>query len=144
MIYMDSKVERYIVDLVFATREPKASGLEELSELVAFHRGSRGLIRALVLRARLFREPAWDERTHRMNEAVGGMLSDLTARLPPGEVSARRCALAFSFAFSALRDRVLFPESISLPWTLTDEELAEELAETMLARLGQPARGDTP
>ncbi len=35
-IYMDSQVERYIVDLVFATREPKSFGLEELEPLVAF------------------------------------------------------------------------------------------------------------
>ena len=35
-IYMDSQVERYVVDLVFATREPKGFGLEELEPLVAF------------------------------------------------------------------------------------------------------------
>ncbi len=43
-IYMDSQVERYVVDLVFATREPKAFGLEELEPLVAFGASPRATI----------------------------------------------------------------------------------------------------
>lgn len=104
-------------------------------ELVVFHRRSRGLIRALVLRARMYREPAYDERTERMNQAVGSMLALLLDRLPASPTAGRRCALAFSFMFSALRDRILFPESIALPAGLTDEELADELANAMLTQL---------
>ena len=43
-IYMDSQVERYIVDLVFATREPKHFGLGELEPLIAFGGSPRATI----------------------------------------------------------------------------------------------------
>lgn len=37
MVYMDEKIERYIVDLVFATREPKEEkGLEKLGVLITY------------------------------------------------------------------------------------------------------------
>ena len=35
-IYMDEKIESYIVDVVFATRDPKAFGLGELSGLIQY------------------------------------------------------------------------------------------------------------
>jgi MoxR-like ATPase len=44
MIYMDSQVERYIVDLVLATRDPKAYGLADLSELISFGASPRATI----------------------------------------------------------------------------------------------------
>jgi MoxR-like ATPase len=44
MIYMDSQVERYIVDLVFATRDPKAAGLDDLADLIAFGGSPRATI----------------------------------------------------------------------------------------------------
>jgi MoxR-like ATPase len=44
MIYMDSQVERYIVDLVFATREPADHGLDDLAELIAFGASPRATI----------------------------------------------------------------------------------------------------
>jgi MoxR-like ATPase len=44
MIYMDPQVERYIVDLVFATRDPKDYGLDELSDLIAFGASPRASI----------------------------------------------------------------------------------------------------
>jgi len=43
-IYTDAKVERYIVDLVFATREPGECGLEELEPLIAFGASPRATI----------------------------------------------------------------------------------------------------
>ena len=43
-IYMDGQVERYIVDLVFATREPKRFGLEELEPLISFGGSPRATI----------------------------------------------------------------------------------------------------
>ena len=36
MIYMDQQVERYIVDLVLASRDPAAYGLDDLVDLVSF------------------------------------------------------------------------------------------------------------
>ena len=44
IIYMDSQVERYIVDLVFATREPGRFGLRELEPLIAFGGSPRATI----------------------------------------------------------------------------------------------------
>lgn len=43
-IYMDSQVERYIVELVFATREPTQCGLRELDPLIAFGGSPRASI----------------------------------------------------------------------------------------------------
>ena len=43
-IYMDSQVERYVVDLVFATRRPAASGLAELEPLISFGASPRATI----------------------------------------------------------------------------------------------------
>lgn len=35
-VYMDEKIERYIVDIVFATREPKEYGLENLATMIGY------------------------------------------------------------------------------------------------------------
>ena len=43
-IYMDSQVERYIVDLVFATRAPGDCGLAELDPLISFGASPRATI----------------------------------------------------------------------------------------------------
>lgn len=48
-IYLDEKIERYIVDIVFATRNPQDYGLNELSGMISFGaspRASIGLARA--------------------------------------------------------------------------------------------------
>ena len=44
MIYMDSQVEQYIVDLVFATRQPKDYDLGDLADLIAFGASPRATI----------------------------------------------------------------------------------------------------
>jgi MoxR-like ATPase len=55
MIYMDAKVERYIVDLVFATRDPDGAGLGELKELIAYGASPRASINlARAARAHAF------------------------------------------------------------------------------------------
>ncbi len=43
-IYMDPKIEQYIVDIVFATREPKSYGLEDLQELISYGASPRASI----------------------------------------------------------------------------------------------------
>jgi MoxR-like ATPase len=50
-IYVDEKVKRYILDLVFATREPKGKGLDALAPLLAYGASPRATI-ALNLGAR--------------------------------------------------------------------------------------------
>ncbi len=44
MVYVDEKIDRYIVDLVFATREPEKYNLEELKPLIAFGASPRASI----------------------------------------------------------------------------------------------------
>jgi len=43
-IYIDPKIEQYIVDIVFATRDPKNYGLDDLEELIAFGASPRASI----------------------------------------------------------------------------------------------------
>ena len=43
-VYMDEKVEHYIIDIVFATRNPREYGLDELQELIAFGASPRASI----------------------------------------------------------------------------------------------------
>ncbi len=43
-VYMDEKIEHYIVDLVFATREPRKYGLEGLEELIQYGASPRASI----------------------------------------------------------------------------------------------------
>ena len=44
MIYMDQQVERYIVDLVLATRDPEAYGLADLTDLISYGASPRATI----------------------------------------------------------------------------------------------------
>lgn len=56
-IYMDEKVEKYIVDLVFATRNPKNYGLDDLADLISFGGSPRATINLnLSARAQAFME----------------------------------------------------------------------------------------
>jgi MoxR-like ATPase len=50
-IYVDEKIKRYLIDLVFATREPKSAGLGDLAPLIAYGASPRASI-ALNLAAR--------------------------------------------------------------------------------------------
>lgn len=43
-IYIDEKVEKYIVDLIFATRKPKNYGLDDLVDLISFGASPRATI----------------------------------------------------------------------------------------------------
>jgi MoxR-like ATPase len=44
MVYMDEKIERYILDIVFATRYPEKYNLENLKSLISFGASPRGSI----------------------------------------------------------------------------------------------------
>ena len=56
-IYLDDKVKGYIVDLVFATREPEKVGLEKLKPLILYGASPRAsLALARTSRARAFLE----------------------------------------------------------------------------------------
>ena len=47
-VYMDEKIERYILDLVFATRFPEKYNLEKLKPLINFGASPRGSINLAV------------------------------------------------------------------------------------------------
>ena len=52
-VYMDEKIERYIVDMVYATRTPKDYGLQELEGLIAYGASPRASI-SLSLAAKAY------------------------------------------------------------------------------------------
>ncbi len=54
-VYLDEKIEKYIVDIVFATRNPESYGLEKLKPMIAFGGSPRASINlALAARAYAF------------------------------------------------------------------------------------------
>jgi len=54
-IYMDEKIERYILDIVFASRNPKEYGLDNLADLISYGGSPRASINlALAARAMAF------------------------------------------------------------------------------------------
>jgi MoxR-like ATPase len=52
-IYMDEKIEKYIVDIVFATRDPKAYGINDLDGLIEYGASPRASIN-LTLAAKAY------------------------------------------------------------------------------------------
>ena len=52
-VYMDEKIEQYILDIVFATRDPKTTKLEKLSNLVSYGGSPRASIN-LALASKAF------------------------------------------------------------------------------------------
>jgi len=54
-VYLDEKIEKYIVDIVFATRQPEQYGLEKLKPMISFGGSPRASINlALAARAYAF------------------------------------------------------------------------------------------
>lgn len=54
-VYVDEKIEKYILDIVFATRNPKEYGLDELTDLISYGASPRASINlALGARAMAF------------------------------------------------------------------------------------------
>ncbi|MCX7798036.1 MAG: AAA family ATPase [Melioribacter sp.] len=47
-IYMDEKIEKYILDIVFATRNPKEYGLNELTDLISYGASPRATINLAI------------------------------------------------------------------------------------------------
>ncbi len=52
-VYMDEKIEQYIVDLVFATRDPKAAGMSNFAQLISFGGSPRASI-ALAMASKAY------------------------------------------------------------------------------------------
>ena len=89
---MDEKIERYIVDIVFATRRPEEYGLESLRPFIAFGASPRASIN-LALAARSYalikrrgyvipediRAVCYDVLRHRIGLSYEAEANDLTA-----------------------------------------------------------------
>ena len=57
-VYIDEKIERYIVDFVFATRFPQDHGLTDMKNMIAFGASPRASINlALAARSYAFLKP---------------------------------------------------------------------------------------
>ena len=53
MVYMDEKIEQYILDIIFATRYPQEFKLEKLQQFISFGASPRGSIFSLLLLQRI-------------------------------------------------------------------------------------------
>ena len=54
-VYIDEKIERYIIDIVFATRFPEEYGLDSMKDMISFGASPRASINlALAARAYAF------------------------------------------------------------------------------------------
>ena len=92
MVYVDEKIERYIVDIVFATRRPEEYGLEALRPFITFGASPRASIN-LALAARSYallkkrgyvipediRAVSYDVLRHRIGLSYEAEANDLTA-----------------------------------------------------------------
>jgi MoxR-like ATPase len=47
-VYMDEKIENYILDIVFATRQPESSGLKKLKPLISYGASPRASINLVI------------------------------------------------------------------------------------------------
>ena len=52
-VYMDEKIEQYIVDIVFATRDPETYGLSELKDMISYGGSPRASI-SMALAAKAY------------------------------------------------------------------------------------------
>lgn len=73
-VYMDEKLERYIVDLVIATRSPQQYGLAQLKPLISYGVSPRGTIAlAKAARAMAFLQ----ERTYVLPDDIKAVINDV-------------------------------------------------------------------
>ena len=81
-VYIDEKIERYIVDIVFATRFPQDYGLGELKEMISFGASPRASI-SLALAARVIPEDVravcHDVLRHRIGLSYEAEANNMTA-----------------------------------------------------------------
>jgi MoxR-like ATPase len=47
-VYIDEKIEKYILDIVFATRQPKQFGLTKLADLISYGASPRATINLAI------------------------------------------------------------------------------------------------
>ncbi|HVS16395.1 MAG TPA: TetR/AcrR family transcriptional regulator [Thermoanaerobaculia bacterium] len=113
---------------------------EATRRLITFHRARRGLVRALILHARLHVDGPFAERTRRMQRQPGiadALLAHRDEIDHPDPERAARFSLVQ--ALTAVREHVLFAEGPAAIVPLDGEALAREVERAWLAYLRGPA-----
>ena len=104
--------------------------------LVRYHRERRGVLRAILARARM-RQGARRGKLSPIDARYRGLIDVILARRSEIDHPSPDQAvfLGFIMVLSALRERILFPESMTIRLPISDEMLARELANAYLAYL---------
>lgn len=126
------------VQEVRARRLPLAERVRVfISDSVVFHRRYRGLLRTLITHTRAHQAARFTERTLRMNAQLPSLLESFSeCRAEIAHPNPERAVFdAFSFTYAAMRERILFPESMPEPFERSDNELVESLTHNFLAYL---------
>lgn len=110
---------------------------------VDFHRKQRGLIRALVLAARMDRHPSFASRTVEMNASTGPLVKGFFRF--ENEIAAPDTAEAASWALfivlTMVRERILFSESVQVIGAHSDERLVSEIVRATMGSLVHEREG---
>lgn len=144
--HLDERYAREVIDSVRAFvdgRDWDAAPLAERVEAVVrfmtdFHAERAGLVRALVLQARIRPGSPFAERSRRMNTTIPSLVRLLLERRADmGHTDPER-AVSFGFflVLCAVRERVLFPEGPASSADMSHAELVRELTRVWLACLG--------
>lgn len=143
---LDLLDERYADELVALLRQHMAdASARELSfedrsrrlvrKLVRFFRRYRGVLRTLVMEARAGHSERFAARTERMNEQLPALIESFMECLKPGYASRAELRQALAFTFSALREQILFPESVPASDRPGDQALIRALLRNFLGYL---------
>lgn len=110
--------------------------------LIDFHRQRPGLLRTLILEARMQPEGSFRERTERMKSQLPPLLDLLAARSEEITHPHPKLAiwLGFVMVFHTIREVILFPEALPPGEAPDSEELVTELTDAYLAYLGSRAK----
>ncbi len=107
-----------------------------LRGVVRLFRRYRGLLVTVVLEARISGKDSFAARTRRMNAELPELVGSFREVLPSCSPEEIRVALAFTF--SALRDQLLFPDSVpAFSRTPRDAALIRALTRNFLGYLGR-------
>ncbi|MBK82108.1 MAG: hypothetical protein CMQ43_14455 [Gammaproteobacteria bacterium] len=118
-------------------RSPQAVRTEVtalIRSLVRLSRRYRGVLAAVLAAARQRDQPQHRRRTEMMNAELEPLARVIAAALPRATPQDVRIAMAFTF--SALRDQVLFPDSVpAAPAPLSDSALTRALVRSFFGYL---------
>ncbi len=125
-----------------ATEGAQAGSLREFIEglargFVTFHRKQRGLIRALVLAARLDRQPSFAARTEDMNASTGPLIRGFLKFENDIPVANKKEAASWALfiIMTMVRERILFSESVQVIGSPDDTRLVSESVRAALGSL---------